>query len=457
MPRPPAEKLELYAEVPSPRLRYVAQTLARWFEIDVEVSPRRAERSAPGAPERVARIHYTVGTLPGDHSAHSQSGAGAGDTGVPALHIAPEGVLGEDSLEPRRLEPGWGSFAGIDNPVGDDPLAGAFYLLSAYPEYLTEARDQHGRVPAAAHPYVRRGHARVPLADRLLRAVLEAACTRAGLACPPWRRERPRSTLDLDLPRAAAGKSMVRVVAGGARALLAGRWSDAPRLLASGLAGRPDPFDTFGWLRAEHVGLGLRPIAYLLMGYATARDPGFEPTDPRWPSLLAQLDDWSEVGLHPSYGANVDAGLATEELARLRALAAPRPITRTRQHYLRVAWPATLRIAEAAGLAEDASLGWPERLGFRLGTARTVAWYDLERERTSGLALAPPHAMDVTARLYEGLTPAEFIEVAAGLDVEARCSGGGLHLIWHNSNLGPLHGWGPWRAAYQRVLRTLGP
>ena len=140
--------------------------------------------------------------------------------------------------------------------------------------------------------------------------------------------------------------------------------------------------------------------------------------------------------------------LIPSEIAALSE-GAGREITTSRQHYLRFGLPHTFRTLLECGIREEHSVMWADRAGFRAGTARAFRWYDVLREEATALLIVPPHAMDVTARYYAGLTPERAIASWTELADEARASGTALRCLWHNSNLGPWHGWGPWRAAFE--------
>ena len=356
-------------------------------------------------------------------------------------------------LEPSTLL--WGEVEGIPCPVENNAFAGAFYLLSAYEEYFVDERDQHGRVPAASLRVVASGFAERPLADRLLAAIahqLWQAAKRPGVPQPTHLRG--LSTLDIDSGTAMHGKPLHRRLAVLAREVLKFRTRGSFAAVKS-LFGDRDPYDTFAMLADLHREFDLKPLVFLLLGYDTPIDPGYPAGDTRYEKLIDQLQAWVSLGLHPSYHTAEDGQLLSCEADRFSALTGHQRVLHSRQHFLRIAWPQTLRNLEDLGVGTDYSLGWPDALGFRLGTARSVLWYDLRSDRTSTLRLRPPHAMEATARHYLRLSPKQFVNRCASLAEECRHSNAGLHVIWHNSNLGPLHGWGVWRSAYREILQLV--
>ena len=368
-----------------------------------------------------------------------------------AVLIEPSGLLSQRGVAADyRTRYDW--YEGIRCPEGGDPLAAAFYLLTCYEEWASREADEHGRVPAASLSHVREGLARVPVVDRLWLVLAKALVEAAGyprtpvalLPSPGY------SSLDVDSVYALAGKPFASKLRSALWHVMHGDWRGL-RAVVSALRGGRDPFDTFDYLRELHRAHGLTPYVFVLMGYATGLDPAWPLGDERYRGLVARLSDWVHLGVHPSYESSRRTSLIKSELGALRAIAGGE-VRDSRQHYLRIAWPVTFRALLATGVTDDYSLGWPDELGFRAGTARSFTWYDLDAERATGLALHPPHVMDVTGRYYLGLSPKQFSRAALEVHEAARGVGGGLRLLWHNSNLGPAYGWGPFRSTYEALI-----
>ena len=354
--------------------------------------------------------------------------------------------------------PVWGHFAGVPCPAGADPLAGAFYCLGLLGDYGPRATDGHGRLPAATHPLYLRGLADVPVADRLLHALARALWQAAGLAGGPRPLpEASAATSDIDAPRALAHKPLLKRGTALARGVFGALRRPAPTVgdalgdVRDYLRGRADPFDTFAYMHHAAAARGLREDFFTLVGYGTRLDPGWRQGHPAWAAFWRKLPQTARLGIHPSYRASERPGLLRREVEHLRAVTG-RPVVISRQHFLRLRIPDTFRALIACGIREDHSFMWADAEGFRAGTARSFRWYDLEREEATALRLFPPHAMDVTARYYGGLSPKQAIATWTRLAHEAEASGTALRCIWHNANLGPWHGWGPWREAYEASL-----
>ena len=377
--------------------------------------------------------------------------------GLPVFQIASQGFLspGVQSLG----SPAWGEFRGLDCPCGADPLAGIFYLLAAcaeYPQFQQGINDSKLRQLQF-----------VPLADRLVEVFAKALTEKLDpqLECRFLPQGQP-STFDVDAARAIQGKSFPKQVSTFARALFADLKEPRPlahsaaRSLLNSFQNGKDPFDQFELMRQINDSLGLRPKAFSLCGYGTSLDPGWPFRDARYARLWRDLDEWTQLGIHPSYFSSERPELFAQEHAFMSDILG-REVRISRQHFLRFQLPSTFRYLEELGIEEDHSFGWTAKQGFRLGTARSMRWYDLEQERMSKLRLVPPHGMDITARRLTGdlyrQNPQEarrqILSAWQNLAKEARQSGSTARIIWHNSSLSWLDGWQAEAELYEQCLK----
>src|SRR5438067_1836685 len=155
------------------------------------------------------------------------------------------------------------------------------------------------------------------------------------------------------------------------------------------------------------------------------------------------LETGAEVGLHGSYLAAEDLELLARERALLAQLDGP--LIGQRYHYLRVDPHRNLAPLAGIGFRYDTSLGFPDALGFRAGTAHPFRPWDFERERPADLVEVPLAVMDATLaeERYAGLSAAEAKpRVLALLDWAAE-HGGAFSILWHPERFdGPsARGW----------------
>jgi len=103
-----------------------------------------------------------------------------------------------------------------------------------------------------------------------------------------------------------------------------------------------------------------------------------------------------------------------------------------RQHYLRWSNPETWGNWEAAGLDYDATLMFPEKIGFRCGSCYEYPVFDLVHRQQLRLRERPTMVMDVTLLSYMGLSMARAEREAVGLVETVRRFSGDFGLLWHN-------------------------
>lgn len=365
-----------------------------------------------------------------------------GDSGGEALALpyAPDAAdyfASGVAYDPARAT--WAEQDGARVPLlfGEDIVAAAFFWLSGWQEHTTRARDQHGRFAHAGSLQDRLGIGTLPAADAY-RDRLAQHLRAAGLA--PKRRTWGEArwvvcpTCDVDHLRSWRAGTVLRearrYVGTSApkperRARLRAAWQDARApgdSLLTSLSHFTDAVTQRGgtatiFLKAGRTSIYDGPL------YLTRR------------ALRAHLRSWRaagfEVGLHPSYHAHAHGPRLAGERARLQKTWGA-PVTTIRQHYLRDAPEATPRTQHAAGFALDATLGWPDALGFRHGTTLPFLRYDCARDAPHDLWEMPLAVMDGTLFVRLGLDAEAACEAVRGLTAQARAYGGAAVLLWHN-------------------------
>ncbi len=328
-------------------------------------------------------------------------------------------------------------------------------------EQAATARDRHGRVPSSANPLVAAGLERRPVvteaATALRIAVTHAAERRAVGIIAPWpngSRWAAAVTHDVDVVAGWPLFTALRV----AELLTKGQGKRAARAtLAAATAAFGDP----AWEGSADVLAreGRRSVVstwFFLCGTPTlatwrAGDLTYRPESPAVRRLLdAVLAAGGEIGLHGSFATYDDdtGDRFAGQRERLATLAA-RPVTGVRQHYLRLRPEATPRAMHAGGFRYDATYGFADRNGFRLGSANVVP--------ALGAAIdeVPLVWMDRALSKYRGIEdPNAWIDDAASLAAAARAVDGLWVGLWH-CNLTPALGYPGAPDAYERLLALI--
>jgi peptidoglycan/xylan/chitin deacetylase (PgdA/CDA1 family) len=338
-------------------------------------------------------------------------------------------------------------------------------LAGAAVEQRSQSRDRHGRVPAACNPLVQGGIERTlpvqALAENLARAVATAAGPGATWRLVPWpegRRWAAAFTHDLDVVtgwpvfavlrwvellrkgeiaratvamKSAALATPYGPVAEGVNAILDRERGAGVRSTWFVLAGRPGPRS---WLRGD--------ITYRLDGRAPRR------------LVETILRGGHEIGLHGSFRSGASAERMAEERQLVTQVSGQPPMG-VRQHFLRFDPGHTPVVALAAGFGYDATVGFADRSGFRLGVADVVSgWQDAEGEEVPLLEI-PLSWMDRTMSKYLGEEdPIRWLEDATELAATCRAAGGVWVGLWH-PNVTPALGFPGALDAFERLLEKV--
>jgi hypothetical protein len=170
-------------------------------------------------------------------------------------------------------------------------------------------------------------------------------------------------------------------------------------------------------------------------------DPGYDITSPRLKTLLRQLAvQGHTIGLHPGFETWQDAEQISAQRARVEQSAGVQ-VTHCRQHWLRFSWQSTWLSQQTAGLAQDTTLMFNDRPGFRNSSA--LAWHPWQTASAAALNLTalPSVFMDSHFYDYQPMTPAARQMAMRHWLHECHCVGGEIVVLWHPHTLTTDYGW----------------
>jgi len=336
-------------------------------------------------------------------------------------------------------------------------------VLTAGVEQTAPRLDRFGRVPSTENALVRAGLERTPVVSRAALALREAAKRAAGRRIvrllPAWPEGRSWAaafTHDLDVVQWWPLFSMLRVV----ELVRAGVPGDAARTLAAAAkAFFSDPvLRAITELLDIERGSGVRSTWFVLSGRPTiatmvAGDITYRPDHPRARTILAQIAmAKGEVALHGSFATYEDADTMRAERATLRTLTGA-AVSGIRQHFLRMRPPATLRAMVSSAFTYDATFGFADRNGFRLGVADIVQAWSVPANQPLPIDLVPLIWMDRALSKYRRIQrPAAWVDDAIELATTCRDVEGLWVGLWH-PNLSPALGFPGAPHEYARLVR----
>lgn len=349
--------------------------------------------------------------------------------------------------------------------IGRDTLARVVAMAGAGTEQGSSARDRHDRVPAEVNPLVIAQAERRPvaqeLAAELLRAVRAAAGSGPVLRVRPWpdgRRWAVAMTHDIDVVAGWPLFTLLRI----AELARKGRVGDIAQVMgaATGAAFGAPVTEALLAILAVEQRHALPATWFALVGDPTlARwrkgDVTYRIESPAARRLLEAIGAAGhEIGLHGSMRTGSAPERFAEERARLAAVIGAPPLG-VRQHFLKMRPGDTQRAMAAAGFSYDATYGFSDRNGFRLGVADSVAGWDVDTASPTGLEEIPLHWMDRALSKYRGIEdPKALVDDGLALADVARSAEGLWVGLWH-PNLVPALGYPGAPAAFERLVARL--
>jgi hypothetical protein len=339
------------------------------------------------------------------------------------------------------------------------------WVAGAAAEQRRSERDSHERLPAGANPLVEQGIESMPVvsetAARLRVSVMGAAGKRGIRLLAPWpagKRWAIGLSHDLDVVEwwpLFTARRVAELLAHGA----AGR---AARVIASALGHLVRAPVEAGITALLHLEAEarVRSTWFVMCGEPSFRtllagDLTYHLDRPRGRRILERIvRGGHELGLHGSFATMVDQVRFGTQRDGIAALAGV-PVTGVRQHFLRFRPGRTQRAMAAAGFGFDASYGFPDRTGFRLGVSDVVPGWDEEHGRQSPLEEVPLVWMDRAASKYQRVEdPHRWVDEALASAAICRRMEGLWVGLWHPNLTTPL-GFPGALDAYERLVRAL--
>jgi hypothetical protein len=431
------EKLQIHIYSPSvtPRIQYIFKWVCHSF---LGAEPVFHTHIDEFSMQDGIKINYSTGPIHG------------------SIWIIPYGLLQETGvrnftpfqLENENFKAIFPVKSGASLPF--DPFSAAFYLVSRYEEYLPFEADRHGRFTAVNCFSMKHGLLTEPLIDQwMLKLVSLITESFQGAHIPP-RTFVMKPTIDIDNAWAYLNKPFLRCIGSAGKDILSGRFKWISERLAVLSGKKADPFDTYSLLDKIHAENDMDPVWFFLLGDHGPHDMNIHYRNPAFQALIKDIASRYQTGIHPSYASNTKEGLLEEEIHRLQFITGA-PVINSRQHFLKLSFPGTLRKLSLAGISNDYSLGFHDQPGFRAGTCTPFPFYDLLEEKEHTLILHPFMVMDRTFSDYLKITPGEAWVATKSILDKVKNVKGTFISIFHNEVIDRKDP-NVWFELYQRIL-----
>jgi len=427
----------VYASKITPRLSYIIHTLFR----NAVVTDSKEKFLA----HKGIRVNYSTEKICTDE-----------------LWVVPHGLLSEQDIHEQRIDcfewDGVKVFFGTGGDLPFDIFAASFYLLSRYEEYLPHELDQYGRYAHTNSLAYKEGFLNLPVVNLWIQSFSEELrkLFPDSRFIPPMAGHDSRfqfiPTYDIDIAYSYLHKPLWKNVLGFYRDLLQGKFEQVVERGNVYSGRKKDPFDTFDWIDSLHEKYRLEPIYFFLTIIKRGEyDKNLLAGSKALQQLYQRLSAKYTSGLHPSWQSGTDEWLLEKEMKVLQNII-HRPITISRNHYLRFTVPHTYRRLIVAGMRDDYSMAYGTINGFRASYAMPFRWYDLEKESITDLTIHPFCFMEANSFFEQGYSAEQAgEEMQYYYDMVKRVDGEFITLF-HNHFLTEQVEWIEWRKMYSAFL-----
>ena len=331
-----------------------------------------------------------------------------------------------------------------------DPIASIFFVVTRFEEYLPYPADEHDRFSAVHSALKKFDFLHLPISDIWAEQVL----LKVQKTFKVFTFTHPKSTLtlsfDIDNTFAFKHKNVVQLLGGRVKDFLKGNNLNQ-ELRSNVLNGNtPDPNDTYNQI-LDYARRGISVKIFWHLGDFKKHDRNISWTNAVHQRLIQKMNETVSVGIHPSYASYMNEVIVKQERGRLEHII-KRPVFHSRQHFLKVRFPETFQLLHNMTIKHDYSLGFADDVGFRLGTARAVPFYNLMTDEVTDLMLHPFVYMDGTLNQYLKLTPEQAQKIVGKLAEQVKKHGGNFMCIWHNDTINDLGLWQGWKAVLEYTI-----
>lgn len=430
-------KLFIYSKKNSPRLQYISKyILGDLIGLDSEVITQIED-----VYTKEFVINYS-----------NQNSVG--------LQITPSAFLFEKRICHQELhvgeENGFVTLFSTKNPnFGFDIFSAAFYLISRYEEYLPHKLDIHNRFSPEQSVAFKNGFLNQPIvniwADYLKQKLKDKF---PKLVFQP-KHFQYINTIDVDYAYAYLEKGVIRSAGALFRDFFIGNFSEFKNRLSCFLGFKDDPFDTFDWILKRHNEKNLNSIFFFHVGDYDVHDKSIPIASYKLQSLIKGIKDYAEVGIHPSYASDENAEKLEAEIIRLSKVV-HQPITKSRNHFIKIRLPQTYRELIELDVIEDYTMGYASKMGFRAGVCTPFYFYDLDYDAPTNLKVYPFYLMEATIKYYFKEGPENAMKYfKTYIDIVKKYNGTFVSL-WHNDSLSEWGQWKGWSKIYDEMLAYIG-
>jgi hypothetical protein len=331
-----------------------------------------------------------------------------------------------------------------------DVFGATFLLVSRYEEYLPHKKDRlHRYKPENSFAY-KNDFLQFPLVNiwalkiaELLKSKFEIHFDLGTYKYTP--------TIDIDNAWAYKNKGFARIFSALTNELLSFNFEKFSNRIKVLRDVKKDPYDTYHILNNWANKYKIQPIYFFLIGDYDKYDKSIPFENVNFQNLIKTVSTNSKVGMHPSFASNRNPKKIIVEKERLESIT-EKPITKSRQHFIKLTFPDTYNNLIENGIRKDYSMGYATKIGFRASICTPFYFYNLVDDKQTNLLIYPFQIMDTTLKHYLKFKPENTLEGCLPIINQVKKVNGELITIFHNDSLSEMHGWQKWQETLESII-----
>lgn len=337
--------------------------------------------------------------------------------------------------------------------MGFDVFAAVFYMVSRYEEYLPFQPDKHGRFKAPDSLAFKNNFLQYPVVNIWIRHYKNKLAEK--FPSLQFRSSSFKSivTYDIDIAYAFKGRGKLRTLGATAWDVVRLKFRNIYKRFNSLITDK-DPWNIYDELKNTIIKNRIDSIFFFLVGNYSRYDKNVDPGDPLMTDLITKTAEYSDIGIHPSYQTSEIPEKILIEKQRLEKIVSNK-VVKSRQHYLRFTLPGTYNNLLNAGITEDYSMGFADMPGFRAGTCTPFYFYDLCKEKATGLKVFSITCMDANFLYYSKHNPRDSMQIILELSKEVKKAEGLFISVWHNNILSDEEIYKGWKDVHDNVISAV--
>jgi hypothetical protein len=260
-------------------------------------------------------------------------------------------------------------------------------------------------------------------------------------------------TYDIDVAYKFKGRSFIRTIGSTLKDIAGFKIKNIEQRIQTLLKIKKDPWDVYENLKDIILQNKLSSVFFFLLANKTKNDRNLDHKNPAIKKLINNIKTYSEIGIHPSFSTSSFPEKILIEKERLENLSGKK-ITKSRQHYLKFKLPDTYISLLKAGITQDYSMGFPEISGFRAGTCKPFYFYDLKKEKITGLEIFPITFMEGSF-MNSKTSPGESLQQILNLIEEVKNVQGTFISLWHNHTISETDKYSDWKSIHYKMIQSI--